>query len=175
MSSEKFSFRRTLRLTVTYSTILQHCILTENLLYFSFAMKWKSIILNLRINCPQELKIWNKTGQDNFYRLTVTAMCPMELHLFPMDVQVCPLEIESCKLHVVCPRNPFNAYMIEYTLKPWRGGTVGRISEQCAVWLNKNSQLTDSERPIRSTLNKIRDDLTRERFHHVSHACVGHF
>lgn len=30
-------------------------------------------------------------------RLTVTATCPMVLHLFPMDSQKCKLEIESCE------------------------------------------------------------------------------
>ncbi|OUC43718.1 hypothetical protein D917_09585, partial [Trichinella nativa] len=30
-------------------------------------------------------------------RLTVTASCPMLLHLFPLDSQECTLEIESCK------------------------------------------------------------------------------
>ncbi|KRX96877.1 Gamma-aminobutyric acid receptor subunit beta [Trichinella pseudospiralis] len=36
-------------------------------------------------------------------RLTVTASCPMLLHLFPLDSQECTLEIESCnysRLHV---------------------------------------------------------------------------
>lgn len=31
------------------------------------------------------------------FRLTVTAVCQMDLRLYPMDTQKCKLEIESCK------------------------------------------------------------------------------
>lgn len=32
-----------------------------------------------------------------FYRLTITASCPMDLQYFPMDRQLCNIEIESCE------------------------------------------------------------------------------
>ena len=35
-----------------------------------------------------------------FDRLTVTAMCNMDLTFFPMDTQVCTIEIESCKSYI---------------------------------------------------------------------------
>ncbi len=34
----------------------------------------------------------------NFFRLTITANCPMNLQYFPLDRQLCYIEIESCKL-----------------------------------------------------------------------------
>ena len=34
-------------------------------------------------------------------RLTVTAMCNMDLTLFPMDSQTCAIEIESCELYKI--------------------------------------------------------------------------
>ena len=36
-----------------------------------------------------------------FFRVTLKASCPMDLHLYPLDVQECPLIIESCKLQFI--------------------------------------------------------------------------
>ena len=38
----------------------------------------------------------------NFFRLTITASCPMDLQYFPMDSQLCYIEIESCKYRRLC-------------------------------------------------------------------------
>ena len=44
-----------------------------------------------------------------YFRLTITASCPMRLHYFPMDRQLCTIEIESCKsqIYVLLNRNTF--------------------------------------------------------------------
>lgn len=38
-----------------------------------------------------------------YFRLTITASCPMRLHYFPMDRQLCTIEIESCTLFIHLP------------------------------------------------------------------------
>ena len=49
------------------------------------------------------------------FRLTVTAMCNMDLTYFPMDSQVCSLEIESCT---------FDWWRHEQSSHQWRHAVV---------------------------------------------------
>ena len=47
----------------------------------------------------------------NFFRLTITASCPMDLQYFPMDSQLCYIEIESCKYRRLCIALPQPVYI----------------------------------------------------------------
>lgn len=42
-------------------------------------------------------KVINGVYVYNIFRVTVTAMCNMDLSHFPLDTQTCSLEIESCE------------------------------------------------------------------------------
>ena len=47
--------------------------------------------------CHEYWLITETSDHTVFFRLTITASCPMDLQYFPMDSQLCYIEIESCK------------------------------------------------------------------------------
>ena len=65
-------------------------------LYFSLCVQ------NILFLYIQFISSRSYSNIKNFFRLTITASCPMDLQYFPMDSQLCYIEIESCKYRRLC-------------------------------------------------------------------------
>nr|AWJ68183.1 putative GABA receptor 1 [Hirudo verbana] len=76
----------------------------------TFFVNAKSATLHTATAKNAFVRIKNVGFVTQSLRLTVTAMCSMDLRLFPMDIQICSLEIESY------------AYPMEHILYSWNDG-----------------------------------------------------